>query len=292
MLQDFKRTKALNDAEADPDLHIAFPPPHNVVKDLEELEADMRSDHRRMHCKTENHQRKNHGNNNRKIKVNQKSEKSDQVFTVSKADFERLNSWKATKSKGNGPKKPTKPPASETKTTGICYNFQNRGECKRQNCPYQHVVKRNSENNMQMVPYQGGPSRRGGRGNSGKANMTRGYDEDYRPYEDREYHYDNYIPSNSRTHFSRPREPLPDTDFFDGPPRNYGLNTGTRHVRGMRSKGSRHGLSILMVTESHGNFDPNNSYSNSEIKKKYSTPVSHNIIFDGFFCQTNPKHAM
>ena len=70
---------------------------------------------------------------------------------------------------------------------------------------------------MQMVPSQGAQSRRGGHGNGGKANMTRGYDEDYRPYEDREYHYDNYNLSNSRTHFSRPREPLPDTDFFDGP---------------------------------------------------------------------------
>ena len=47
-----------------------------------------------------------------------------------------------------------------------------------------------------------------------------------------------------------------------------------------------------MVTESHGNFEPHNSCSNSEIKKKYYTPASHNIIFAVFFCQTNPKYAM
>ena len=200
------------------------------------------------------------------MKRNQRSEKSDQVFTVSKADFERLNNWKATKSKqGNSSKKSPKHAASESKAPGICYNFQNHGECKRQNCPYQHVVKRNSENNMQMVPYRGSQSRRGGRGNRGQANMTRGFEEDYRPYHDREYQYDNYNLPNSRSHFSRSREPLPDTNFFDGPPRDYGLHTGTRQVREMRSEGSRHGLSILMVTESHGNFETYTSYSNSNI---------------------------
>jgi hypothetical protein len=100
------------------------------------------------------------------------------------------------------------------------------------------------------------------------------------------------IISNSRTHFYRPREPLPDTDFFDGPTRDYGLNTGARHVRAMRSEGSRHGISILMITESHGNFEPHNSYSNSVIRKKYYTPASHIIIFAGYFYSTNPKHAM
>ena len=77
-----------------------------------------------------------------------------------------------------------------------------------------------------------------------------------------------------------------------GPPRDYGLNTGTRHVRGMRSEGSRHSLSILIITETHGNIEPYKLYSNSDIKKKYYTPDSHNVIFDGVFCQTNPKHAM
>jgi hypothetical protein len=47
-----------------------------------------------------------------------------------------------------------------------------------------------------------------------------------------------------------------------------------------------------MATETHGNIEPNNSYSNSVIPKKYYTPDSHNIIFDCVFCQTNPKHAM
>ena len=169
LLQDFKRTKALNDAEPDAALHIAFPPPHNVVQDLEGLEADMRSDDRQEYHKFDNNPRNNKGNNNKKMKGNQRSEKSDQVFTVSKADFERLNNWKATKSKqGNSSKKSPKPAASESKAPGICYNFQNQGECKRQNCPYQHVVKRNSENNMQMVPYRGSQSRRGGRGNGGR----------------------------------------------------------------------------------------------------------------------------
>jgi hypothetical protein len=145
---------------------------------------------------------------------------------------------------------------------------------------------------MQMVPYRGSQPRRGGRAPRGQANISRGFDEDYRSYEDREYSYDNYNLVNPRTHFSRPRDSLPDTDFFDGPPRDYGLNTGTRHVRGMRSEGSRHGLSILMVTETHGNIEPNNSCSNSVIPKKYYTPASHNTIFDGYFCSTNPNHAM
>jgi hypothetical protein len=231
LLQDFKRTKALNDAEPDAALHIAFPPPHNVVQDLEGLEADMRSDDHQENCKSDHSQRKNNGNNSKEIKGNQKSDKSDQVFTVSKADFERFNSWKATKSKqSNRPKKSVKPAVKEFKSAGICYNFQNHGKCKRQNCPYQHVVKKNSENNMQMVPYRGSQPRRGERGPRGQANISRGFDEDYRSYDNREYSYDNYNPVNSRTHFSRSRDTLPDTDFFDGPPRDYGLNTGTRHV--------------------------------------------------------------
>jgi len=292
LLQDFKRTKALNDAEPDAALHIAFPPAHNVVQDLEGLEADLRTDDRQENLKSDHSQRKNNGNNNKKIKGNHKSDKSDQVFTVSKADFERLNSWKATKSKQtNGPKKPAKSTANDSKPAGICYNFQDRGECKRQNCPYQHVVK-HSENNSQMVPYRGSQSRRGGRGPRGQANISRGFEEDYRSYDDREYIYDNYNPPNSRTHFSRPHDTLPTSDFFDGPPRDYGFNTGTRNVRAMRSEGSRHGLSILMVTDTSGNFETYNTFSNSTIRKKYYTPLSHNTVFDGFFCSENPRHAM
>jgi hypothetical protein len=84
----------------------------------------MRSDDRQEHHKSDNNPRNNKGNNNKKLKGNQRSEKSDQVFTVSKADFECLNNWKATKSKqGNGPKKAAKPSASESKAPGICYNF-------------------------------------------------------------------------------------------------------------------------------------------------------------------------
>jgi hypothetical protein len=146
---------------------------------------------------------------------------------------------------------------------------------------------------MHMVPYRGSQPRRGGRGNGGRVNMTRRFDvEDYRSYDDREYHYDNYNLQNSRSHFTRPREPLPDTDLFDGLPRDYGLNTGTRQVRGMRSEGLRHELSNLVVTENHGNIDPYKSYSNNVIKKKYYTPASHNIIFADYHCTTNPRHAM
>jgi hypothetical protein len=106
LLQDFKRTKALNDADADPDLHIAFPPPHNVIQDLKGLEYDMRTDDRQEHQKSDNNQRNNNENNKKKNKGNQRSERSDQVFTVSKADFERLNNWKANKFKqGDGPRK-------------------------------------------------------------------------------------------------------------------------------------------------------------------------------------------
>ena len=48
--------------------------------------------------------------------------------------------------------------------------------------------------------------------------MTRGFDnDDYRSYEDREYHNDYYNPQHSRTHFSRPRDSFLDTDFYDGP---------------------------------------------------------------------------
>jgi hypothetical protein len=276
LLQDFKRTKALNDAEPDAALHIAFPPAHNVVQDLEGLEADLRTDDRQENLKSDHSQRKNNGNNNKKIK----------------ADFQRLNSWKATKSKQtNGPKKPAKSTANDSKPAGICYNFQNHEECKRQNCPYQHVVK-HSENNSQMVPYRGSQSRRGGRGTRGQANISRGFEEDYRSYDDREYTYNNYNPENSRTHFSRSHDSPPTSDFFDGPPRDYGFNTGTRHVRAMRSEGSRHGLSILMVTDTHGNLETYNSFSNSTIRKKYYTPISHNTVFEGFFCSENPKHAM
>jgi hypothetical protein len=78
--------------------------------------------------------------------------------------------------KGNGPKKADKPATYESKAPGICYNFQNHGECKRQNFPYQHVVKRRSENNMRMLLYRGSQPRRGGRGNRGQANMTRGFE--------------------------------------------------------------------------------------------------------------------
>ena len=54
LLQDFKRTKALNDAEADPNLHIAYPPHHNVIQDLEGLEFDMRTDDRQDQARPDN----------------------------------------------------------------------------------------------------------------------------------------------------------------------------------------------------------------------------------------------
>ena len=69
----------------------------------------MRSDDRQEHHKFDNNPRNNKGNNNKRLKGNPRSEKSDHVFTVSKADFERLNNWKATKSKqGNSSKKSAK----------------------------------------------------------------------------------------------------------------------------------------------------------------------------------------
>ena len=123
LLQDFKRTKALNDAEADPNLHIAYPPPHKVIQDLEGLEFDMQNDERQDQSRPDNNQRKNNGN--KKKGGNQRSDKSDQVFTVSKADFEKLNSWKANKSKqGKGNNKDSKPSAqASTKSNGICFDF-------------------------------------------------------------------------------------------------------------------------------------------------------------------------
>ena len=157
----------------------------------------------------------------RRSKVVSDQTKSDQVFTVSKADFERLNSWKANKSnQGNGDKKVTKSPSSPTKALGICYDFQNREECKRQNCPYQHVTRRNSDN-LQMAPYRGNNSKQGSHG-GGRANISRSYyQDDYRPYEEHrrdresyEYHYKNY--PNSHTNIHRPRDPAPDTNFFMG----------------------------------------------------------------------------
>ena len=133
------------------------------------------------------------------------------------------------------------------------------------NCPYQHIARKNSDNN-QMVPYRGNQQKRGCRGNGGRANMSRSMDfDDYRPYEehirDRENrNYESNYP-NSRTHFFHPRHPDPESDFYDAPPRDYGLVTGTRQVRGMRSESSRHGLSILMVTESSGNISSHTGVS-------------------------------
>ena len=77
--------------------------------------------------------------------------------------------------------------------------------------------KNHSENNLQMVPYRGSQPRRGGRGPRGQANISRGFDEDYRSYDDREYTYDNYNPPNSRTHFSRSHDTLPASDFLTDP---------------------------------------------------------------------------
>jgi hypothetical protein len=63
LLQDFKRPKALNDAEADPDLHITFPPPLNVIQDLEGLESDMQSDDRQEQQKPDHGQKRNNNSN-------------------------------------------------------------------------------------------------------------------------------------------------------------------------------------------------------------------------------------
>ena len=60
----------------------------------------------------------------------------------------------------------------------------------------------------------------------------------------------------------------------------------------MRSESSRHGLSILMVTESSGNISPYNSFSDSTIKKKYYTPLIHNTLCDGVYCTEDPRYAI
>ena len=74
-----------------------------------------------------------------------------------------------------------------------------------------------------MVPYRGSQQKRGVRGNGGRANMSRSLDfDDYRPYEEhvrdreyRNYNYNNF--ENSRTHFYHPRDPVPDSDYYDAP---------------------------------------------------------------------------
>ena len=63
-------------------------------------------------------------------------------------------------------------------------------------------------------------------------------------------------------------------------------------MRGMRSESSRHGLSILMVTESSGNISPYNSFSDSTIKKKHYTPLIHNTLCDGVYCTDDPRYAI
>ena len=47
-----------------------------------------------------------------------------------------------------------------------------------------------------------------------------------------------------------------------------------------------------MVMDTSGNFETYNTFSNSTIPKKYYTPLSHNTVFEGFFCSENPRHAM
>ena len=47
-----------------------------------------------------------------------------------------------------------------------------------------------------------------------------------------------------------------------------------------------------MVTESHGNIETHNPYSDSNIKKKYYTPKYHDIFLDGFYCTEDPRYAM
>jgi hypothetical protein len=80
LLQDFKRTKALNDDEAGPILQIAYPPPHNVIQDLEGPEYDMHSDNRQDHHKSDNGQRRNNDNNSKKVKGSQRSNKVRSSF--------------------------------------------------------------------------------------------------------------------------------------------------------------------------------------------------------------------
>jgi hypothetical protein len=295
LLQDIKRIKAHNDNEPDEDEHQDYTEPHIIIQELEAFESDIKSD-----MKDNGKNESNSHNKNHKKRQNGKQEKTEQVFTVTKADFDRLNTWKANKSKpannntknntANNHKKNTGGEA--TKSRGICYNFQNTGSCSRQDCPYQHVPRKAS-NNQQMVPYRGGSSNRGGRGHGGRANAARSFEyEDTRPYEEimrdhdeqgSAYYYNNY--ENSNTHFQRPRYPPPASDFSDG------SQSGTRHVRGMRSESSRRGLSILMVTNDAGNNLFDKPFSNS-VPNKYYTPISHNIIFRDFCCTTNPRHAM
>ena len=59
-----------------------------------------------------------------------------------------------------------------------------------------------------------------------------------------------------------------------------------------QSESSRHGLSILMVTESYGNIETYKSFSDSNMKKKYYTPIQHNLLFDGYYCTEDLRYAM
>jgi hypothetical protein len=85
----------------------------------------MQSDDRQKQQKPDHGQKRN--NNSTKKKGNQRLEMTEQVFTVSKADFERLNNWKADKAKqSKGSSKAFKPSTtSSTRSSGICYKFQN-----------------------------------------------------------------------------------------------------------------------------------------------------------------------
>jgi hypothetical protein len=296
LLQDVKRIKAHNDNEPDEDEHLQFTEPHIIIQELEAFESDIKSE-----MKDNGKNDSNFHNKHHKKRTNGKQEKTEQVFTVTKADFDRLNSWKANKSKQlpNNPKhKPTsiqkKNSSVElTKSRGVCYNFQNTGSCSRQECPYQHVPRKASNNN-QMVPYRGGSSGRGGRGNGGQTHAVRNFQyEDRSPHEDVMRDHDEQGSSfycnnldNSYTNFQRPRYPPPVFELSDG------AKSGTRHVQGMRSESSSRGFTILMVTNTAGNDSIDKHFSNSKSNKKYYTRTSHNLIFHDYICSTNPRDAL
>ena len=105
------------------------------------------------------------------------------------------------------------------------------------------------------------------------------------------YYYNNL--ENSNTHF--PASAIPLLLPISVRLRNRNL-ARLRHQaesseRGMRSESSRHGLYILMVTESSGNISSHKSYSDSNMKKYY-TPLIHNTLCDGVYCTEDPRFAM
>ena len=177
-----------------------------------------------------------------------------------------------------------------------CFNFMFKFLCNQIKCFYIYQShKFNIWNIVRMVNY------RGGWRHYGQAHVircygyeaTRSYEEIMRDHDEKgsAYYYNNL--ENSNTHF--PASAIPLLLPISVRLRNRNL-ARLRHQaesseRGMRSESSRHGLYILMVTESSGNISSHKSYSDSNMKKYY-TPLIHNTLCDGVYCTEDPRFAM